>query len=132
MNELMKGKNIMNTRIYIITILSVVAIAVNAQTTTSSNLEYNAIQSQQIIKTSAHSGTLYEPFSATTPSEQSTIGAEYASKPTNGPRRLGNFDPVPEGGKQEQSYPLGDVVWPLMAMLAVYSAARVYRRKRRV
>lgn len=130
LNVMLNEIKIMKKRLYIIALLSIVAIAVNAQTTTSSNLEYNAIQSQQIIKTSAYSGTVYEPFSSTTPSEQSTVGAQYTQK-TSGPRRS-KENPTDPGITDDNSSPLGDVVWPLMAMLAVYSAARVYRCKRRV
>jgi len=129
LNVMLNEIKIMKNRLYIIALLSIVAIAVNAQTTTSSNLEYNAIQSQQIIKTSAYSGTVYEPFSSTTPSEQSTVGAQYTTKPTTGPRKGKIVGPDTDPANES---PIGDVVWPLMAMLAVYSAARVYRCKRRV
>ena len=51
-----------------------------------------------------------------------------------GPRRAkmdGTGSPsTPGQGEQENQFPLGDAVWPLMAMLAVYCAARVYRRRR--
>ena len=120
----------MTTRIYIIALLSVFAIAVNAQTTTSSNLEYNAIQSQQIIKAGAYNGTVYEPFSATTPSDQSEVGATYTPDNTpGGPRRVGEWGQGLDEYGQGPS-PIGDAVLPLLLMAAAFGGV-VYVRRRK-
>ena len=125
----------MKTRVYIIALLSVVTVVVNAQTykntyTPSGQQKQEAIQSQQIMHASVHEGTIYEPFSNTTPSEQSAVGASHApAKAPDGPRRIGNFDDVPEGGEQANTYPLGEP-W-VLALFALAFGGVIFLRKRR-
>lgn len=74
----------MKKLVLIIAILSVATGVATAQTFTPAQLDNQAIQSQQIMQTgAAYEGTVYEPFSNTTPSEQSEVGASYSpsSKP---------------------------------------------------
>ena len=89
-----------------------------------------AIQSQKIMTTGAtYNGTVYEPFSNTTPAEYNPVSSSPAQAPA-GPRRLGNFDNLPEGGDQENSYPIGDAVLPLLLLVLAYLSTRVFLKKR--
>ena len=123
----------MKTRDYIIAIMSVAMLTANAQSYTPGSANNGAIQSQQIMNSgTAYDGTVYEPFSTTAPSEQTEVGASYSpAKAPSGPRKdYGNFDNLPEVGNQENTYPVGDAMVPLMVM-AVAMAGVVYLRRRR-
>ena len=63
--------------------------AASAYTYTPSGVEQQTMQSQQIVTTGgAYTGTVYEPFGETTPSEQSAVGASQApAKAPSGPRK---------------------------------------------
>jgi len=118
----------MKTRIYIIALLSAVTIIVNAQPF-SQRQETTPVQSQQILNTGGtYNGTVYEPFSATTPSEQSAVGASYspAKAPGTGPRK--GFE-TPDDYGQGPS-PIGDAVLPLMLMAVAFCGVIYFRRKR--
>lgn len=122
----------MRTKLYIIAILSVAAMAVNAQTFQPATIDNSAIQSQKIMQTGTnYSGQVYEPFSSVTPSEQSAVGAASAPQ-SNAPgrRKIGNFDDVPEGGEQENSYPIGDALLPLLLMAAAFAGWSYLRRRK--
>ncbi len=122
----------MKTKLYISILFCIVAANTWAQTyrntyTPSEPREYEVIQSQQIMKTGAHDGTIYEPFSSTTPSEQSVIGA--AQTTSNGPSRARRgFDVGGETGQADE-YPLGDAALPLLLMSLVFAGV-IYFRKR--
>lgn len=98
-----------------------------------------AAQSAQEWQTSSlpGSGSNYAPQvtavgATAAPSEATTTTASYSPGKPGTIKR--GFDTGGESGRSEES-PLGDAVWPLLALAcvyAVYSAARVYRRKRRV
>lgn len=51
------------------------------------------------------------------------------NRPPSGPRRVNS-----EGGYADPDYetkdPIGDALWPLLALAAAYAVLRVYRRKR--
>ena len=122
----------MKTKLYISILFCIVAVSTWAQTyrntyTPSEPREYEVIQSQQIMKTGAHDGTIYEPFSSTTPSEQSVIGA--AQTTYNGPSRARRgFDVGGESGQADE-YPLGDAALPLLLMSLAFAGV-IYVRKR--
>jgi len=122
----MKGKKVMTKRLYIIALLSIVTIMVNAQ---PSVREVNGdVKNYPVIRSvSGYNGTVYQPFSETVPSEQTEVGAQYAQKPTTGPRR--GFD-TPDDPNQSEEYPLGDGLWPLLLM-ALAAGAVVYLRQRK-
>lgn len=93
--------------------------------------DYDEMTSNRAIMNSPrYSSPIYEPFSNTTPSEQTEIGSEQTSHKGHIRRGFeGNTDP---GITDDESSPIGDAVVPLIMALAVYCAVRVYRRKRRV
>ena len=117
----------MRTKLFIIALLSVVTMSAYAQTFTPANAD-GAIQSQQIMQTgAAYNGTVYEPFSSTTPSEQNAPGASYSpAKAPGGPRK--GFDIGGDAGQGPS--PIGDAVLPLMLLLGVYCGIRFIRRNK--
>ena len=69
----------------------------------------------------------------------STVGSYSPAKIHPGqPRRAGEDDGFedegdePSTGKPGEPNPIGDAVWPLLALAAAYAVLRVYRRKRSV
>ena len=122
----------MKTRFQIVVLLAFVSLGLNAQPF-STPAENNAIQSQQIMTTgSNYNGTVYAPFDNTVPSEQSTVGASYSPAKAPGPRREGAFDGSPEVKDQDESYPLGDGVIPLLLMAAGFAVFVAVRKNARV
>ena len=118
----------MRTKIYIIALLSVVAVAVNAQTFQPATIDNSAIQSQKIMQTGTnYSGQVYEPFSSVTPSEQSAVGASSAPAKVSGPRR--GFYDGPESGQSEE-FPIGDALLPLFLMAAAFAGWSYLRRRK--
>ena len=119
----------MRTKIVIIALLSVVTVAVNAQTykntyTPSAQPEYGVIQSQQIMSTNAHEGTIYEPFSNSTPSEQSSVGASQTSPA--GPNRGKKFDTGGDSGQGPS--PVGEP-WVLAVFALAFGGVIALRRR---
>ena len=117
----------MKTKLYIIALLSVATISVNAQFTNPNAVDHSAIQSHQIMSGGAYSGTVYEPFSTATPSEQSTVGAQYSPSRGAGPRK--GFDTGAETGQSEE-FPIGDAVLPMLLCAAVFCGIIAFRRRR--
>ncbi|MBR4499853.1 MAG: hypothetical protein IKP11_04865 [Paludibacteraceae bacterium] len=122
----------MKAKLYISILFCTIAVSTWAQTyknsyTPSAQQEYEAIQSQQIMQVNAHEGTIYEPFSNTTPSEQSVVGA--AQTTSNGPHRAKkDFD---TGGDANQGpSPIGDAVLPLMLMAVAFGGVVYFRRRK--
>ena len=117
----------MRTKLYIIAILSIAAVAMNAQTFQPATIDNSAIQSQKIMQTGTnYSGQVYEPFSSVTPSEQSTVGASSAPAKVSGPRKSligGAEDPLGPS-------PIGDALLPLLLMAVAFGIYSAARRKR--
>ena len=117
----------MRTKIYIIALLSVVAVVVNAQTFQPATIDNSAIQSQKIMQTGTnYSGQVYEPFSSVTPSEQSAVGASSAPAKVSGPRKSligGAEDPLGPS-------PIGDAFLPLLLMAAAFAGWSYLRRRK--
>lgn len=117
--------------LFLVALLSVVTVAVNAQTYTTQQ-EQEVIQSQQIMSANAHEGTIYEPFSSTTPSEQSAVGASYSpAKAPNGPRReqaMGDGRNPGEASSGSDQSPVGEP-W-VMAVFALVFGGVIFLRKR--
>ena len=117
----------MKKLVLIIAILSVATGVATAQTFTPTKIDNPMIQSQQIMQPgAAYEGTVYEPFSNTTPSEQSEVGASYSPSSKPGPRRSLIGGPEDELGPS----PLGDGVLPLLLCAAVFCGVIALRRKR--
>lgn len=117
----------MRTKLYIIAILSIAAVAMNAQTFQPATIDNSAIQSQQIMQTGTrYNGQVYEPFSSVTPSEQSAVGAGSSPAKVSGPRR--GFDTGAETGRDDE-YPIGEP-WIMVAFAAVFGGV-VYLRRRK-
>ena len=115
----------MKTRVNIIAILSVVAIMANAQTFSTPYTYGEPIQSQQLVTpVTSYEGELYEPFDNTTPSERSAVGRSQGTV-----KRWGNFDDIPEGGEQENSYPIGDGVWAMVFCALAFAGVVALRRR---
>ena len=128
MNERMKERiRIMRTKLIIIALLSAITITATAQQYSPASVTDPAIQSQQIMSGSAYNGTVYEPFSNSVPSEQSTIGSSYT--PTSKPRRS-KEDPTDPGITDDDASPLGDGMWPLMLCAVIFGGVVALRRKR--
>lgn len=89
--------------------------------------DYDEMTSDRAVMNSTrYSSPIYEPFSASTPSELSEVGSNSGSHKGHIRRGFG------EGAETGQGpSPIGDAVVPLIMALAVYCAVRVYRRKRR-
>ena len=122
----------MKTRVYIIIIGIIATMSAFAQTFSSQRpANTDPIQSQQIMTTgAAYSGTVYEPFSNTTPSEQTVVGASYSpAKAPGGPRK--GFDTGGETGQSEE-YPIGDALFPLMLMVILFASDIFFRRQKTV
>ena len=118
---------IMKKIILIMTVALVAAVVLPTKAQSFGAEQPNA--TFQSTSTMTGSGSTYS--SNPTLNEDGT--AAYSGVPS-GPRKAkkdGAGTPsTPGQGQQENQFPLGDAMWPLLAMLAVYCAARVYRRRR--
>lgn len=115
----------MKNRVYIIVLMSVMAVCSYAQSFSSSETNGSAIQSQQILPTSTYNGTVYEPFDNSTPSEQSAVGSDYSpANAPSGPRR--GFIGGPESGQGPS--PIGDAVLPLLLMAILFAAGAAIKK----
>ena len=127
-NERMKKRiRIMRTKLIIIALLSVITISATAQQYSPASVTDPAIQSQQIMSGSAYNGTVYEPFSNSVPSEQSTVGSSYT--PTSRPRRS-KENPGEPGITDDNASPIGDAVVPLMLFAIAFGGVIALRRRR--
>ena len=122
-------RNILN----IIIICLVATVSANAQMATSRYAygQVDAVVNQPgVTTTPRYSSPIYEPFSNSVPSDQTEVGAEQSGSHKGHIRRFGNFDDVPEGGQQDDSYPIGDALLPLLALALAFGAVTYLRRKR--
>lgn len=104
------------------------AVALIALPTMAQQQEWQSTSAMQT------SGSNYTPQvnavgATTAPSVATTTESYTPAKAPSGPRRIGNFDDVPEGGEQENSYPIGNAMLPLMLMAVAFGGV-VYFRKR--
>ena len=117
----------MKKKLYIIALLSVVTMVVNAQSF-STNKDQRDMPNQQIVGSAVYSGTVYEPFSTATPSEQSEVGSQYSPSKGSGPRK--DFINPSDPGKPSTEFPIGDAVLPMLLCAAVFCGVIALRRKR--
>ena len=138
-NVLVKGTKIMRTKIYIIALLSVLPVAVSAQTygTTykpakpAQREAEDVIQSQQIMMAgNTYNGTVYEPFSTAAPSDYSEVSTTSTTEESGRPGhiRKGFINPS-DPGEQSEEFPIGEP-W-IMAVMAVVFGGVIYLRRRR-
>lgn len=119
----------MKKRILIVTFFCIATIVAYAQTyhMPSPKTDGGAIQSQQIMPTRNYNGTVYEPFSSVTPSEQSAVGAAYSpAQAPGGPRR----DKIngPDTPPANES-PIGEP-WIMAAFALLFAGAVALRRRK--
>ncbi len=93
----------------------------------SPNSNGEAIQSQQIMPTCNYNGTVYEPFSSVTPSEQSAVGASYSPSDTPGGPRRGKIT-GPDTPPADES-PIGEP-WIMAAFALLFAGAVALRRRK--
>ena len=123
-------------------VVMVAAFVLPTMAQSFSQQDPNTIQFQS-TSTLQTSGSTYS--SNPTLNEDGTAYSPAASAPAGGPRRIGGLPggggggggsvDLPDTSKDSGNVPVGDAVLPLMLMAmayAVYSVARVYRRKRRL
>lgn len=88
----------------------------------------SAIQSQQMMGGGTYTGTVYEPFGTSTPSEQSEVGASYSpAKAPGNPRK----SPLTPGDPGQGPSPVGEP-WVMLAFalaMGVVIAVRQHKRK---
>lgn len=123
-------KNIMKRNIVLLTVfLSMATLAVYAQPFTPTQAPQVAMQSQQIMQNGQnHDGTIYAPFDASAPSEQSEVEGNSGSRPRGGIKRGGNFNYGTEYGQSNES-PIGEP-W-ILAIFALAFAGVLALRKRK-
>ena len=121
---------------YLLIVMSLVSVlSVKAQST--AQLPQTQMKSTSVMVGSGSS----LPQAATTGAyvTGSTVGSYSPAKIHPGqPRRAGEDDGFedegdePSTGNPGEPNPIGDAVWPLLALAAAYAVLRVYRRKRSV
>ena len=107
--------------------LSVVTVVATAQFQRPGQTDNQVFQSQQVMQPGVYEGTVYEPFSEVTPSEQSAVGASYS--PANAPGQRRSFDHGAETGQSDE-FPLGDALLPLTLLALAFSAFLHLRRRK--
>lgn len=94
----------------------------------SAQLEPQPMQNAQVMPTTGYNGTVYAPFDASAPSEQSEVEGNSGSRPRGGIKRGGNFNYGTEYGQSNDS-PIGEP-W-VLAIFALAFAGVVAIRKRK-
>ena len=92
----------------------------------SAQLEPQPMQNAQVMPTTGYNGTVYAPFDASAPSEQSEVEGNSGSRPRGGIKRGGNFNYGTEYGQSNDS-PIGEP-W-VLAIFALAFAGVVAIRK---
>ena len=121
-------RNILN----IIIICCLATVSTFAQMTSSRSSfgqsDYDEMTSSRAVMNSPrYSSPIYEPFSNTLPSEQTEMTSSGVNK--GGPRKSkeGNTDP---GITDDNSSPIGDALFPLLALSLVFGGITLFRKRR--
>ena len=130
-------KDTMKRVMMIMVLGALIAYLVPAQAQTFQNPNAQQNRNPQMVQTGArYTGTVYEPFSGSVPSEQSAVGASYAPGRPGSIRRDGYDDDDwgvnPQVGEGDEGSPIGDAVLPLLLMAGAFTGVVYMRRKRRV
>ena len=101
-----------------------------AKTYNPSGVAQQTMQSQQIVTTGgAYTGTVYEPFSESTPSEQSAVGASQApAKAPSGPRKGRNPGEATTGTDLS---PIGEP-WVMVILAIGFGIVIMIRQRRKI
>lgn len=126
----------MKTRIIFLTLLSMATMVVSAQSFMSRDNREMTLQSQQAIQSpqtmqpvSSYGGTVYTPFGAGTPSDQSEVGSSNGEGGRPGQIRKG-FITGPDTDPAQQ-FPIGEP-WVLLLFAAGLAAWISVRRRKRI
>ena len=121
-------RNILN----IIIICCLAAVSTFAQMTSSRSSfgqsDYDEMTSSRAVMNSPrYSSPIYEPFSNTLPSEQTEMTSTASGPHKGGPRKA--FDNMDDPNQSDES-PIGDALFPLLALSLAFCAYRLVRRRR--
>ena len=120
---------VMKKNLYITILCCIATLSVSAQQYSLSPATDPAIQSQKLMKSGAnYEGTIYEPFSNTTPSEYlNGVSTTDVTNKTGGPRK--DFYNPGDPGNQSNEYPIGEP-WILAVFAALMAGVIALRKKR--
>ena len=92
----------------------------------SAQLEPQPMQSAQVMPTTGYNGTVYAPFDASAPSEQSAVGENNSSKPKGNVRRGKITGPDTPPANE---YPIGEP-WVLVIFALAFAGVVALRKRK--
>ena len=92
----------------------------------SAQLEPQPMQSAQVMPTTGYNGTVYAPFDASAPSEQSAVGENNSSKPKGNVRRVKINGPDTDPAKES---PVGEP-WVLTTFALLFAGVVALRKRK--
>ena len=95
----------------------------------SAQLESQPMQNAQVMPTTGYNGTVYAPFDASAPSEQSEVEGNSGSRPRGGIKRGGNFNYGTEYGQSNES-PIGEP-WVLAIFALAFAGVLAIRKTKK-
>ena len=95
----------------------------------SAQLEPQPMQNAQVMPTTGYNGTVYAPFDASAPSEQSEVEENSGSRPRGGIKRGGNFNYGTEYGQSNES-PIGEP-WVLAIFALAFAGVLALRKTKK-
>ena len=95
----------------------------------SAQLESQPMQNAQVMPTTGYNGTVYAPFDASAPSEQSEVEGNSGSRPRGGIKRGGNFNYGTEYGQSNES-PIGEP-WVLAIFALAFAGVLALRKTKK-
>ena len=95
----------------------------------SGQLEPQPMQNAQVMPTTGYNGTVYAPFDASAPSEQSEVEGNSGSRPRGGIKRGGNFNYGTEYGQSNDS-PIGEP-WVLAIFALAFAGVLAIRKTKK-
>ena len=95
----------------------------------SGQLEPQPMQNAQVMPTTGYNGTVYAPFDASAPSEQSEVEGNSGSRPRGGIKRGGNFNYGTEYGQSNES-PIGEP-WVLAIFALAFAGVLAIRKTKK-
>ena len=95
----------------------------------SAQLEPQPMQNAQVMPTTGYNGTVYAPFDASAPSEQSEVEGNSGSRPRGGIKRGGNFNYGTEYGQSNES-PIGEP-WVLAIFALAFAGVLAIRKTKK-